>query len=48
MSDFSQCKYRAAQMKNMVVYGSARAGDYLIVVIKNRSVFHFQDNTVVT
>jgi hypothetical protein len=34
MSDFSRCDYRAAQMIQTVLYGSARTGDYLIVVIK--------------
>jgi len=33
-SDFNRCDYRAAQMKHMVLYGSARTGDYLIVAIK--------------
>jgi hypothetical protein len=33
-SDFSRCDYHAAQMKHMVLYGSARTGDYLIVAIK--------------
>ena len=34
-------------MKHTVLYGSARKGDYLIVAIKNRSVFHFQGDTIV-
>jgi len=33
-SDFSCCDYRAGQMKHMVLYGSARTGDYLIMAIK--------------
>jgi len=46
-SDFNRCDYRAAQMKHMVLCGSARTGDYLIVAIKIRSVFHFQGDTIV-
>jgi hypothetical protein len=33
-SDFSRCDYHAAQMKQTVLYGSTRTGDYLIVAIK--------------
>jgi hypothetical protein len=34
-------------MKYTVLYGSARTGDYLIVTIKNRNVFHFNGDTIV-
>jgi hypothetical protein len=34
-------------MKQTVVYGSARTGDYLIVAIKSRSAFHFKGDAIV-
>jgi hypothetical protein len=34
-------------MKQAALYGSTRTGDYFIVAIKNRSVFHFQGDTIV-
>jgi hypothetical protein len=33
-SDFTRCDCRAVPVKHMVLYGSARTGDYLIVAIK--------------
>ena len=45
--DFSRCDYRAAQMKHMVEYGSARTVDYLNVAIKKGSIFHFKCDTIV-
>ena len=35
-------------MKCTVVYGCVHTGDYLFMMIKNRSMFHFKGNTIIT
>ena len=47
MSDFSCCNYCAAQTKHMVLHGSVRMGDCLIMAMKKCSVFHFKGDMII-
>jgi hypothetical protein len=44
---FIRRDYLVDQMKRTVVHEGARTGDYLIVAMKSRSMFHFKGDTFV-